>query len=80
MNAIIDGSRKNRKSNSDTDDIYCSKTKLTTPQLPIELSSLLNIETAGWLVPHVQARSHGGSYLQLQLKIVCPEPLLKTFQ
>ena len=67
-NAITDGSRKTRKSYSNTDDIYRSKGVLTTSQLPMELSGLLNIETAGWLTPHVRARpTHCGSILQLQL-------------
>ena len=79
-NAITDRSRKTRKLNSNTDNIYRSKVELTTPQLPIELSSLLNIETAGWLIPHVRARTTpGGSYLQLQLRNVLLKPLLKTF-
>ena len=67
-NAITDGSRKTRKANSNTDNIYRSKVELITSQLPIEPSSLLYIETAGWLIPHVRAQpTHGGSYFQLQL-------------
>ena len=45
-NTITDGSRKTRKANSNTDDIYRSKVELATSQLPMEPSSLLNIETA----------------------------------
>ena len=69
MKAITDISNRIRKSNSNTDDIYRSKVEPTIPQLLMELSSLFNIKTAGWLVPHVQTRLiHSGSSLQLQLK------------
>ena len=62
MKAITDRSNRVRKFNSNTDDIYCSKVEPTTPQLLMELSSLFNIKTAGWLVPHVRVRLiHGGS-------------------
>ena len=48
--------------NSNTDDIDRSKVESTTLQLPIEPSSLLNIEIADWLIPHVRIRlTHGGS-------------------
>ena len=61
MKAVTDGSRKTRKVNSNTDDIYCSKVEPTTSQLPMEPSSLLNTETADWLFPHVRSRlTHGG--------------------
>ena len=62
MKAVTDGSRKTRKANSNTDDIYRSRDKLTTSQLPMEPSGLLNIETADWLIPHVRTRlTHGGA-------------------
>ena len=63
---IIDRMNKIRKLNSNN-DIYRSKNESTPLKLPMELSSLLTIETAGRLAPHVRTRLiHGGSSLQQQ--------------
>ena len=65
---IIDRVNKIRKLNSN-DDIYRSKNESTPSKLPMELSSLLNIQTADRSAPQVRTRSiHGGSSLQQQLK------------
>ena len=65
---VIDRLNNVGKLNSN-DDIYRSKNESTTSNLPIEISSLLTIETAGRLAPHVQTRLiHSGSSLHQQLK------------
>ena len=80
-NAIADGSRKTRKENSNTDDIDRSKVESTTSQLHMEPSSLLNIKTAEWMIPHVRIRlTHNGSNYNYSSGNVSPWTSLKMFQ
>ena len=53
---IIDRMNKIGKFNSNEDDIYRSKYESTPSKLPIELSSLLTIETASRMASHVRTR------------------------
>ena len=72
-NAIANESRTTRKENSNTDDIDRSKIESTTSQLPIEPSSLPNIETDDWLIPHVCTRqTHGGANHNYSSRNVLP--------
>ena len=65
---IIDRMNRFGKSNSNN-DFYRGKNESTPSKLPMELSSLLNIQTADRSAPQVRTRSiHGGSSLQQQLK------------
>ena len=66
MKAMIDRSNRIKKSNSNTDNIYRSKVKPTTPQLLMELSSLFNIKTAGWGARLI----HGGSPVNTRGKLL----------
>ena len=69
MNVIIDRMNKIGKFNPNKDDIYRSKHESTPSKQLIELSSLLTIETAGWMASHVRTRLiHCGSSLHQQLK------------
>ena len=81
MNTIADGSRKTRKENPNTDDIDRSKVVFTTSQLPVEPSSILNIETADWMIPHVRIRlTQGGSNYNYSSGNVLPWTSLRMFQ